>query len=126
MDRIEKLIKNYEEAIDKMIQFIKDILRDNGGVIELDVIEYRDYTYCDPICLEDETEYPVVITMWDHNGNNESVEIISVELEGDAIYAKDAFTQCLYEAYPEHVYWVIEFIKCCQEQRKRMKNNRRK
>lgn len=88
----EEYAREIDEIISEMTDLVKSILLENGGIIKCD------------------SEELVILTMIDEDGDAIYVNIGSIELVGTCLYANDADSQCGYIIYPEHIYWVLEFI----------------
>lgn len=97
---ITSLQTQYLVAVTRMKKEIIKILKENGGIID----------------MGDEDCDTTVITMWDYNGIEDDVKVKSIELVGDeTIYVNGVSElngdEVSYEAYNDHLIWVLDFIQ---------------
>lgn len=87
-------------AVIRMKKEIIKILKENWGKIDIGDGDYD----------------TTVITMWDGNGIDDDVRVKSIELVGDeTIYVNGVSElngdEVSYEAYNDHLIWVLDFIQ---------------
>lgn len=97
---ITSLQTQYHVAIIRMRKGIIEILKKNGGMLDMGEGDYD----------------TTVITMWDGNGIDDDVRVKSIELIGDETIYVNGISELngdevSHEAFNDHLIWVLDFIQ---------------
>lgn len=97
---LTKLMDDYSNTVVSIKNKIKDILKENGNIVK----------------LPENSEYELpCFSMIDEDGENDLINIESIEVIGKEIYINGVseYTEnnVSYEATDEMLYWIVKFIE---------------